>query len=152
MLTMNKILALDFHSQVAALLFALLEDEMNEMKRPSMHKSCCTERQCKCNAREFTAPTPRHDFTREPDGVQINVDRPRREKFASRSQWANAMSNYRMLIDQAKKCNWESRIPSNIPPHVHENRRDWYEDNEKVSPRQMVDCFLNKHNATPWGW
>lgn len=91
----------------------------------------------KCAPRKATPKpcAPRHDFNREPDGVQINVDRPRVENYISRHDFAVDMANYRTLIEQAKKCEWKSRVPENIPPHVHANRRDWYEDNEpRIAP------------------
>lgn len=81
---------------------------------------------CNCGC---AAHTPRPQFDREPDGVQIVVDRPRIEDYCSRSKWANDMANYRGLIDQAKKCEGiKTRKPDFIPQEVHDNRRDWYDD------------------------
>ena len=120
----DKNLALHLMAFAAAM---LLDEETTPKVQP---KSAC-----RCQRQTvMPKPTkPMFDFSREPDGVQINVDRPRIEKFGSRHKWAEAMANYRTLIDQAKKCDWESRVPENIPAHVHANRRDWYEDNEPLN-------------------
>lgn len=89
---------------------------------PPMQKKPCN---CGC-----AAHTPTPDFNREPDGVQIIVDRPRMEDYYSRQKWAQDMANYRGLIDQAKKCDGiKTRKPDFIPDEVHNNRRDWYDDN-----------------------
>lgn len=142
----DKNLALNLIALAATMLF---EDDFTvENVRETKPCGCG----CRCNTPTFR-PQPRKpefDFTREPDGVQINVDRPREEKFASRKKWAEAMANYRMLIDQAKKCDWESRIPENIPPHVHAGRRDWYEDNEPIHPFEFATRRPTRN--TGWGW
>lgn len=52
----------------------------------------------------------------EPDGIDIHVDRPLREKFASHSDWAMAMAKYRTLEDVAKDCDWECREPMKGTP------------------------------------
>lgn len=88
---------------------------------PPVQKKPCT---CGC-----AAHTPKPQFDREPDGVQIIVDRPRMENYYSRQTWARDMANYRGLIDQAKKCeSIKTRKPDFIPNEVHNNRRDWYDD------------------------
>lgn len=55
--------------------------------------------------------TPFRDTPREPDGIDIHVDRPRREIFCSRSAWADAMAKYRLLEDAAKECTWPCKEP-----------------------------------------
>lgn len=100
-----------------------------------------------------TRPTT---FNREPDGVKIIVDRPRRENYRSQAKWAEDMANYRILIDQAKRCETiKTRIPSDVPAEVHRNRRDWYADNgEPCAPvmptPRHCDCGCTHHNG--WGW
>lgn len=95
---------------------------------------CCTtpapapapKRPCNCGC---AAHTPKPNFDREPDGVQIVVDRPRQEDYRTRQAWAQDMANYRGLIDQAKKCEGiKTRKPDFIPQEVHNGRRDWYDD------------------------
>lgn len=51
------------------------------------------------------------DTDREPDGIDIHVDRPRQENFWSRKAWAEAMAKYRTLEDAARDCDWECREP-----------------------------------------
>jgi hypothetical protein len=51
------------------------------------------------------------DTSREPDGIDVHVDRPRKEKFCSQRSWADAMAKYRMLEDAARACDWECREP-----------------------------------------
>lgn len=66
---------------------------------------------------------------REPDGVDIHVDRPRQENYLSHKKWAQDMANYRCLIDQAKKCDWPCREPmKGIPNYVSHIQRDWYDE------------------------
>lgn len=125
----SKKLAFDLFALAAKM---IMDDEEPRVERPTVRRPVVKHR---------VVERPVHDFTREPDGVQINVDRPRTENFSSRRTWAEAMANYRMLIDQAKKCDWPSRVPENIPPHVHANRRDWYDDNEPTFPRMELNCF-----------
>lgn len=72
---------------------------------------------------------PMVDMDREPDGVDIHVDRPRIENYYSRHEWAHDMANYRMLIDQAKKCDWPCKEPmKGIPNYVSHIQRDWYDE------------------------
>lgn len=103
------------------------------------------------------------NFNREPDGVKIIVDRPRRENYVSQAKFAHDMANYRMLVDQAKKCeNIKTRIPAEIPAEVHNNRRDWYRDNGVPTAPQMPQmppmpqhciCFPAQEEwCDGWGW
>lgn len=78
------------------------------------------------NPKRFENVMPRQ--TREPDGVDIHVDRPRRENYWSHHKWAVDMSNYRMLIDQAKKCDWPCKEPMKGVPN-YAVTRDWYDEN-----------------------
>lgn len=90
-------------------------------------KKCCTE-QHEPQQTEEESMMP--DFSREPDGIDIHVDRPRRENYYSHKAWVKDMAEYRMLIDQAKKCDWPCREPlQGVPSYVHDNRRDWYDEN-----------------------
>lgn len=137
----DKNLALNLFALAAAMLL----DEVNE-DCTAVNK-CCVKQHCCTNSKENNLrPRNEFDFSREPDGVRINVDRPRIEMFnGNRHKWALAMSDYRTLIDQAKKCEaWETRVPEDIPNYVHVGRRDWYEDHEPVHPFEVVKrkrCF-----------
>lgn len=108
-----------------------------------------------CTCKPVAAPKPfaalQQKFNQEPDGVQIVVDRPRIENYGgNRQQWAMDMANYRQLIDQAKKCDHiKTRKPDWIPEEVHNNRRDWYDTNEPINPRQIAGRF---GCPTGWGW
>lgn len=54
---------------------------------------------------------------REPDGIDVHVDRPLRENFASHWGWANAMDKYRKLEKAAKSCDWPCREPMQTLPN-----------------------------------
>ena len=92
------------------------------------NKPVFTPKPCNCGCTAHT-PKPQPRFDREPDGVQIVVDRPRQENYRTRQAWAQDMANYRGLIDQAKKCEGiKTRKPDCVPQEVHNGRRDWYDD------------------------
>jgi hypothetical protein len=61
--------------------------------------------------RRSYAELRRLENTREPDGIDIHVDRPLKENFPSTHDWALAMAKYRTLEDVAKDCDWECREP-----------------------------------------
>lgn len=48
---------------------------------------------------------------REPDGIDVHVDRPLRENFPNYRSWERAISNYRNLEYAAKRCDWPCREP-----------------------------------------
>lgn len=103
--------------------------------------------------------TQPQNFNREPDGVKIIVDRPRRENYCSQASFARDMANYRCLIDQAKKCdNIKTRVPDDVPAHVHNNRRDWYDVNGVAVAPQMpmpqfgCPCECEEEFFDGWGW
>lgn len=48
---------------------------------------------------------------REPDGIDVHVDRPLRENFRTHWQWADAMAKYRTLERVAKDCDWPCKEP-----------------------------------------
>jgi len=65
---------------------------------------------------------PKHNVcccmpNREPDGIDIHVDRPLRENFRSHISWCDAMAKYRTLERVAKDCNWECREPMKGTPN-----------------------------------
>ena len=78
----------------------------NPWNRPRFAEPCCT------NIPRFTRPcvTPQRP-NREPDGIDVHVDRPLRHNFRTHHDWALAMAKYRTLEDVAKDCNWECREP-----------------------------------------
>ena len=131
-----------------ALAAQLLLDDMDDC---FVAKKACNKSTCCKNTKAVTPktqPCNEFDFSREPDGVRIVVDRPRMEMFnGNRRKWALAMADYRTLIDQAKKCEaWETRVPNDVPNYVHANRRDWYEDHEDIHPFDVVSRHRN------FGW
>lgn len=97
----------------------------------------------------------------EPDGIDVHVDRPLRENFASHHDWAMAMAKYRTLEDVAKDCDWECREPmrgldfyntSNANNHECccncnecQTSWDWFdedEDNEKLELEQALKTLV----------
>lgn len=54
---------------------------------------------------------------REPDGIDVHVDRPLRENFRSYFAWADAMAKYRSLEECAKDCDWSCKEPMRGMPH-----------------------------------
>jgi hypothetical protein len=48
---------------------------------------------------------------REPDGIDIHVDRPLREKFATYGSWVDAIAKYRSLERLAHECDWPCKEP-----------------------------------------
>lgn len=76
---------------------------LNSPHRPFGTHKCLTER--------HRAELAWRDTSREPDGIDIHVDRPRKENFWSHKAWAEAMAKYRTLEDVARDCDWECREP-----------------------------------------
>ena len=70
------------------------------------HNSCKRNYGCGCNER-YNIIKP----MREPDGIDVHVDRPVRENFFTFEDWRRAMMKYRNLEDAAKICDWECREP-----------------------------------------
>ena len=97
-----------------------------------------TQCKCGCDVRRTNMPwettnlTPRQreelawrDTDREPDGIDVHVDRPRKEMFRTRHSWADAMAKYRTLEDAARACDWECREPMRgVEERVHDNRQE----------------------------
>lgn len=73
--------------------------------RPKFGEPCCT------NVPRFTRPCVTQRPLKEPDGIDVHVDRPLRENFCTHHDWALAMAKYRTLEDVAKDCDWECREP-----------------------------------------
>ena len=97
-----------------------------ERKKRNEHHCGCENRMNRCCSRTpiFSEPSlsnrdfrfERPSFTsfreeREPDGIDVHVDRPLRSNFPSHFDWADAMAKYRTLERVAKDCNWECREP-----------------------------------------
>ncbi len=69
-------------------------------------------------------PCPSTSWDREPDGIDVHVDRPLRENFSSHRSWADAMAKYRTLERVAKDCDWECKEPmQTIPNYRNLNTR-----------------------------
>ena len=82
------------------------------------YNGCLNSTPCSPKRDEFVSPHRRSyeelrrlEQTREPDGIDIHVDRPLKENFWSHSDWALAMAKYRTLEDVAKDCDWECCEP-----------------------------------------
>ena len=78
----------------------------NPWNRPRFSNPCHTE------VPRFSRPcvVPQRP-NREPDGIDVHVDRPLRQNFRTHHDWALAMAKYRTLEDVAKDCDWECREP-----------------------------------------
>lgn len=84
----------------------VVDDIMRDViRRKNNTCNCGTSWQRPCVA--TPPPAPR----REPDGIDIHVDRPLRENFSSHIAWCDAMAKYRTLEHVAKDCNWPCREP-----------------------------------------
>ena len=64
-----------------------------------------------CGTTPMFRPTVPTAPMREPDGIDIHVDRPLRENFRSHHAWCDAIAKYRTLEHVAKDCNWACREP-----------------------------------------
>lgn len=73
-----------------------------EEPKPWFNRPCCEH-----TVKPMAIPKP----NREPDGIDVHVDRPLRENFWNHHDWAVAMAKYRTLEDVAKDCDWECREP-----------------------------------------
>lgn len=74
--------------------------------RPCSSGNCCTNR--------FSEPSVTSCCSkREPDGIDVHVDRPIRENFWTYGEWCEALAKYRTLEQVAKDCDWEYREPMN---------------------------------------
>ena len=84
----------------------------------------------------FTRPTVTPN--REPDGIDVHVDRPLRQNFRTHHDWAVAMAKYRTLEDVAKDCDWECREPMKGT-----NERPWNKPClKKTQMPWWVECEL----------
>ena len=104
--------------------------------RQRQNVSCSCHSMC-CGAVSAT-PIPRFmepSFSvpnREPDGIDVHVDRPLRHMFDSYGEWADAMGRYRTLEQVAKDCDWECREPMMLPNYrsypmgCQEFEDDWF--------------------------
>lgn len=134
---------------LASAVAMLTNGEVTIKNTPQVTNNCC------CNSRPTTSWTPQRPqtqprFDREPDGVQVIVDRPRIENYGgNRQKWAMDMANYRALIDQAKRCDGiKTRVPEFIPKEVQNGRRDWYDDHGIPSAPQCGATFLPPFTPT----
>lgn len=78
----------------------IMRDVIRRKNSPCAHKATAPS--------TFGRPTPPR---REPDGIDIHVDRPLRENFHSHHAWCDAIAKYRTLEHVAKDCNWPCREP-----------------------------------------
>ena len=96
----------------------------------SRKHTCCVEPKhnvCSC--------TP----NREPDGIDIHVDRPLRENFRSHMSWCDAMAKYRTLERVAKDCDWECREPMKGTPNYRNFSEPKWVPNEGWEYFDMFD-------------
>lgn len=61
---------------------------------------------------------------REPDGIDIHLDRPRPEMFRSYGRFADAMGKYRAIERLAHEADWPCREPMQTCAEPR-FRRDW---------------------------
>ena len=109
--------------------------ESYEVEKRNCNRNVCCDREVPCCFNELESKPhffdlyeqPRMEM-REPDGVDIHVDRPLRENYFSHHKWAVDMANYRTLIDCAKKCDWPCKEPMKGVP-ANAMTRDWYDEN-----------------------
>ena len=91
------------------------EEEMKTTFNPWRQVTPMCNNSCACGAfapkKRSYEELRRLESMREPDGIDIHVDRPLRENFFTREEWARAMAKYRTLEDVAKDCDWECREP-----------------------------------------
>ena len=94
---------------------------------------------------------------REPDGIDVHVDRPLRENFRTHHDWALAMAKYRTLEDVAKDCNWECREPMKgvqERPWGHsccqEPQRWWEDEDEWDDDEDDFEDFHLFHFRRAW--
>lgn len=111
-------------------------------------KGCCVPTPHVCEApkpwwerecRQPIRPIPHCVPNREPDGIDVHVDRPLRENFWSHRDWCDAMAKYRTLEHVAKDCDWECREPMK---GTHPN----YNFHHVEQPKHHVCC-----EPTPFG-
>ncbi len=81
------------------------------------------------------------DTSREPDGIDVHVDRPRKEKFCSQRSWADAMAKYRMLEDAARACDWECREP--MKGTIEQPKNTWHCCEKHVCVDDLVEELLS---------
>ena len=98
---------------------------------------------CDCGCRHntmFNRPTVATQ--REPDGIDIHVDRPLRENFCSHHSWADALAKYRTLEHVAKDCNWPCKEPMKTVEKPCRPQATWNHTPKMFTqPRQIVDTF-----------
>ena len=115
-----------------------------ERKRSGEKHCKCVERDWNCSATRaprFTEPTMTNHCNchchheaprREPDGIDVHVDRPLRENFDDIVDWIVAMDKYRTLEDAAKECDWECREPmKGVEKHCEFDDERCFEDEEE---------------------
>ena len=81
------------------------------------------------------------DTSREPDGIDVHVDRPRKEKFCSQRSWADAMAKYRMLEDAARACDWECREP--MKGTIEQPKKTWHRCEQHDCVDDLVEELLS---------
>lgn len=75
---------------------------------------------------------------REPDGIDIHVDKPLKKNFRYHSQWVDAMAKYRTLERVAKDCDWECREPMATIPNYRRVEEKPCEDLDLLF---VADCW-----------
>ena len=104
--------------------------EASRWNRPTFGRPCVTE------VPRFSRPCVPTPPRREPDGIDVHVDRPLRQNFRSHHDWAVAMAKYRTLEDVAKDCDWECREPMKGVQErpwnhsCHQETKRWWEEDE----------------------
>ena len=95
-------------------------------------------------------PIPHCVPNREPDGIDVHVDRPLRENFFTYGEWREALAKYRTLEQVAKDCDWKCKEPmKGTHPNYHFHRCEQaLQPSRLASFRDMeeaLDFFIDRH-------
>lgn len=154
-----RINAVDSFNVPVSILDEAAKDIMRRRKNGDMGHTCTPRSTWGCGCSQ---PTP----NREPDGIDVHVDRPQRQNYAGNPYLAEKafnkdMSKYRSLEAIAKSCNWPCKENLHCAPtaqHVaaHANvpqfvgtpvarptapRSTWGCDSEKAALREAIGAL-----------
>ena len=109
----------------------------------SAAKNNCADSYAKNECAWYQNRTDEVKFSNKPDGIVVQVDRPKQEYFDTYREWSAAMDKYRTLERLADECDWENMkdiIPYDID--VQDNDIDFH-DNDT----EDVDDFIGNHDV-----
>ena len=130
---------------------------MDDIMRDVAHRVGNKQNDCCCHRQERTwlngMPRPTEHPMREADGIDIHVDRPRREMYGGWDAdygFRKDLQKYRQLEQLAKECNWPCREPMKCAPQVPQTPQrcececeDWFEDEFTLRDllEEFFECF-----------